>query len=65
MLFSLNYHREIESDIGGKGQSEKLSTTEQIWDDVTLSDLDDQRIYQGPQTWSHTKALIKANYDSI
>ena len=61
MLFPLNYHHEIESDIGGNDESEKLSTTEQIWDDVTLSDLVDQPIYQGPQTRSHTKALMKAN----
>ena len=54
MLFPLNYHREIESDIGGNGESEKLLTTKQIQDDVTLSDLDDQPIYQGPQTQSHT-----------
>ena len=50
MLFPLNYHREIESDIGGNGESEKLLTTEQIWDDVTSSDLVDQPIYLPPMT---------------
>ena len=61
MLFLLNYHCEIESDIGDSHESEKLLTTKQIWDDVTLNDLVDQPIYQGPRTWSHTKALMKAN----
>ena len=61
MLFPLNYHHEIESDIGGNGESKKLSTTEQIQDDVTMSDLVDQPVYQGPQTQSCTKALMKAN----
>ena len=48
MLFPLNYHRETESNVGGKGEPEILLTPEQIQDDVTLSDLDDQPIYQGP-----------------
>ena len=61
MLLLLNYHREIGSDVGSKGESELLLTPEQIQDDVTSSDLDDQPIYQGPQTRSRTKALMKAN----
>ena len=61
MLFPLNYHHGLESDIGGNGESEKLPTTEQIWDGVTMSDLVDQPVYQGPETQSHTKALMKAN----
>ena len=61
MLFLLNYHREIESDVGGNGESEKLKTPEQIQSEVIESDLDDQPVYQGPQTQSHTKALMKAN----
>ena len=61
MLLPLNYHREIGSNVDGKGESEILLTPEQIQDDVTLSDLDDQPIYQGPQTQSQTKALMKAN----
>ena len=44
----LNYHREIGSDVGSKGESELLLTPEQIQDDVTLSDLDDQLNYQDP-----------------
>ena len=52
MLLPLNYHREIGSNVDGKGESEILLTPEQIQDDVTLSDLDDQPIYQGPQTRS-------------
>ena len=50
MLLPLNYHREIGSDVDGKGESELLFTPEQIRDDVMSSDLDDQPIYQGPQT---------------
>ena len=61
MLFPLNYHREIESDIGSNGESEKLKTPEEIQSEVIESDLDDQPVYQGPQTWSCTKALMKAN----
>ena len=61
MLFLLNYHCEIESDIGGNGKSEKLRTSEQIQSEVIESDLDDQPVYQGPQTRSRTKALMKAN----
>ena len=61
MLFPLNYHHEIESDIGGNGKSEKLMASEQIQSEVIESDLEDQPVYQGPQTQSHTKALMKAN----
>ena len=61
MLFPLNYHHEIESDISGNGESEKLKTPEQIQSEVIESDLDDQPVYQGPQTQSCTKALMKVN----
>ena len=61
MLLPSNYHREIGSNVDGKGESEILLTPEQIQDDVMLCDLDDQPIYQGPQTQSLTKALMKAN----
>ena len=61
MLFPLNYHHEIESDIDGNGKSEKLMTSEQIQSEVIESDLEDQPVYQGPQTQSHTKALMKVN----
>ena len=61
MFLPLNYHHEIGSDVGGKGESELLLTPEQIQDGVTLSDLDYQPIFQGPQTQSRTKALMKAN----
>ena len=50
MLLPLNYHHEIGSNIDSKGESKILLTPEQIQDDVTSSDLDDQPIYQGPQT---------------
>ena len=61
MHFPLNYHCEIESDIGGNGESEKLMTSEQIQSEVIESDLEDQPVYQGPQTQSHTKTLMKVN----
>ena len=61
MLFPLNYHCEIESDVGSNSESEKLKTPAPIQSEVIESDLDDQPVYQGPQTRSHTKALMKAN----
>ena len=36
-------------------------TSEQIRREVEESDLEDQPVYQGPQTQSCTKALMKAN----
>ena len=50
MLFPLNYHREIDSDIGSNGEPEKLMTSEQIQSEVVEGDLEDQPVYQGPQT---------------
>ena len=61
MLFLLNYHHEIESNVGSNGKSEKLKTPEQIQSEVVESNLVDQPVYQGPQTQSHTKALMKVN----
>ena len=61
MLFPLNYHHEIKSDIGSNGESEKLMTSEQIQSEVVESDLEDQPVYQSPQTRRCTKALMKAN----
>ena len=61
MLFLLQYQREIESNIDDIGEFDEKRTPEQIQDDVHKSDLEDQPVYRGPQTWSHTKALMKAN----
>ena len=61
MLFPLNYHCEIERNIGSNGKPEKLMTSEQIQREVKESDLEDQPVYQCPQTQSHTKALMKVN----
>ena len=54
MLFLLNYQREIESNIDNLAP-------EQIQGGAEMGDLEDQPIYQGPQTGSRTKALMKAN----
>ena len=61
MLFSLHYHRESESNIDDIGKFDGERTHEQIHDDVHMSDLEDQPVYEGPQTRSHTKASTKAN----
>ena len=60
MLFLLNYWREIESNIDDLGESDRTAP-EQIQGDAEMSDLEDQPVYQGPQTQSRTKALMKAN----
>ena len=60
MLFLLHYWCEIESNIDDLGESDRTAP-EQIQGDAEMSDLEDQPVYQGPQTQSHTKALMKAN----
>ena len=50
MLFLLNYWHEIESNIGNSGESEKNKALEQYQEAATLSDSEDQPVYQGPQT---------------
>ena len=60
MLFPLNYRCEIEGNINNLGESDKTAP-EQIQGDAEMSDLEDQPVYQGPQTRSRTKALMKAN----
>ena len=54
MLFPLHYHRETESNIDDIGEFDSEGTPEQIQDEVHMSDLEDQPIYEGPQTPSHT-----------
>ena len=54
MLFLLNYRREIESNTNDLGESERTAP-EQIQGDAEMSDLEDQPVYQGPQTRSRTK----------
>ena len=61
MLFLLHYWHEIESNIDDIGKFDDKQTPEQIQDDVQVSDPEYQPIYQGPQTQSPTKALMKAN----
>ena len=61
MLFPLIYRHEIESNIDNLGESDRKIAPEQIQGDAEMSDLEDQPIYQGPQTRSRTKALMKAN----
>ena len=60
MLFPLNYRHEIESNTNDLGESERTAP-EQIQGDAQMSDLEDQPVYQGPETQSRTKALMKAN----
>ena len=60
MLFLLNYRCEIESNTNNLGKSERTAP-EQIQGDAEMSDLEDQPVYQGPQTQSQTKALMKTN----
>ena len=60
MLFLLNYRCEIEGNINDLDESDKTAP-EQIQGDAEMSDLEDQPVYQGPQTRSHTKALMKVN----
>ena len=60
MLFLLNYRSETESNTNDLGESEKMAP-EQIQGDAEMSDLEDQPVYQGPQTRSRTKALLKVN----
>ena len=60
MLFPLNYQHEDKSVVNN-GEPEVRMTPEQIQDDVSMRDLDKRPIYEGPQTQSHTKALMKAN----
>ena len=61
MLFLLNYRHEIVSNIDDLGESDGKIAPEQIQGDAEMSDLEDQPIYQGPQTQSRMKALMKAN----
>ena len=49
MLFPLNYRRKIESNTNNLGKSERTAP-EQIQGDAEMSDLEDQPVYQGPQT---------------
>ena len=57
----MHYQHEIESNIDDIGKFDDKWTPEQIQDDVQMNDPEDQPIYQGPQTRSHSKALMKAN----
>ena len=50
MLFSLHYHCETESNIDYIGECDSEWTPKQIQDDVHMSDLKDQPVYEGPQT---------------
>ena len=61
MLFLLHYQHEIKYNIDDIGKFDGKGTPEQIQDDVHLSDLKDQPVYEGPQTWNHTKALMKVS----
>ena len=61
MLFPLHFQHETENNIDNIGEFDSEGTPKQTQDDVHISDLEDQPVYEGPQTQSHTKALMKAN----
>ena len=50
MLFPLHYQCETESNIDNIGEFDSEGTSEQIQDDVHMSDLKDQPVHKGPQT---------------
>ena len=50
MLFLLNYQLEIGSDVKGNSEPRKIGTPKLIQDEVQIGDLEDQPVYQGPQT---------------
>ena len=63
MLFPLGLQCDSENILNDTGDSEKLGNPvlEQV-DNFPISDCEvDQPVYDGPQTWSHTKKLMKAN----
>ena len=63
MLFPLGLRHDTESMLNDTGKSEILGNPvkEQV-DNFPLSDDEvDQPVYEGPQTLSHTKKLMKAN----
>ena len=63
MLFLLGLQHDIESIMDDTSESENLGNPgpEQV-DNFPTSDGEiDQPIYEGPQTWSHTRNLMKAN----
>ena len=65
MLFPLHYN--VERDFSQHHQADMDNSgvvTEEVPRDInesTSESLEDQLIYQGPVTHSHTKALMKAN----
>ena len=61
MHFPSHYQHEIESNTDDICEFDDKQTPEQIQDDVQMSDPEDQPIYQGPQTQSCNKALMKVN----
>ena len=61
MLFLLHCCHEAESSIDNIGEFDNERTPEQIQDDVYVSDLEVQPVYEGPQTQICTKTLMKAN----
>ena len=63
MLFPLGLRHDSENIFNDTGYSEKLGNPvlEQV-DNFPISDGEvDQPVYEGPQTWSCTKKLMKAN----
>ena len=65
MLFLLGLGHDTESILDDTGKSENSGNPveEQVdnFPDVDSDGEVDQPVYEGPQTWSHTKQLMKAN----
>ena len=62
MLFLLNYRCEIESNIDDLGESDRTAP-EQIQGDAEMTDLEDQPVYQGPQTREPYKSFDEGKFD--
>ena len=65
MLFPLGLRSDTESILADTGEFENSGNpVKERVDNFPIVDNDgevDQPVYEGPQTWSHTKQLIKAN----
>ena len=63
MLFLLGLRHDIESILDDMGESEISGNPveEQVDNFPIVNGEIDQPVYEGPQTWSHTKNLMKAN----
>ena len=63
MLFPLGLQRDTESVLTDIGETENQGNPVSVQVDnfPTCDGEVDQLVYDGPQTWSHTRNLMKAN----